>query len=275
VVANGAAEVRELVGPGYFSEFVVALDPAATAGDLVIEGGSVLVTAELSSGATIGARKARWRYRGYAVSNDSIVLHPNIYLRANETLRLIVQLRARNDVISSTLSVNASVSARVSMKPVPGAERDAHPYGRRIDGTGTRRLITGADPAAGSEVTVAAPTGVEWRVISASVELVTAAGGGSRLPRLQHRTDSDALIARYAQGASQGGSLTGRHTWGSVLAHGGDIGTFSQAISGIADIRMLGGYDLTASTVNLAGTDNYGAMTLEVEEWITAQEAAS
>jgi len=281
-VANGAAARTRIYGPGYLSEVVFALDPVATVGDQVVDGGSVLVRASLQEGTALTAQKARWRYRGYVVSGDSIVLHPNVYLRRGEQLTLVVQVRARDNLISTTLGVNLSVSARVSMRPVAGAERDAHPYGMFIPGSGTRRRIAVTDPAAGAEWTYTVDTGLMQYLAAVQFTFTASVAAATRHPRVsvddgsvssfaqskyvigtQTYVASDSFNHQLSKNMEQRSTATGaiRHDpWpeGVVLA-----GSTRQSATRIRSV-----------TSNLQGGDDYTQIYLDVEEWVLDLEAA-
>jgi len=282
VAANGPVASAGVHGPGYVSEIVFALDPVATVGDQVVDGGSVLVRASLQAGAGLLAQRARWRYRGYVVSGDSIVLHPNVYLRRGEQLTLVVQLRARNNLISATVGVAMSASVRVSMRPVAGAERDAHPYGMFVLGSGTRRRVTVTDPAAGAEWTYSVDTGLMQYIAAIQFTFTASAAAATRHPRVsvddgsvatfaqskyvigtQTYVASDSFNHQLSKNMEQRSTATGaiRHDpWpeGVVLA-----GSTRQSATRIRSV-----------TTNLQGGDDYTQIYLDVEEWVLDLEAA-
>jgi len=171
--------------------------------------------------------------------------------------------------------VNVSASVRVSMKPVPGAERDAHPYGHFALGSGTLRLFTGTNPAANVDPTITVPSGLRWRVFSAHAQLVADANAATRViellvtrgsTALQHSDSTATQVANTTRDYSARAGLIGAR-----YAVDDTIITIGMG----APLELIDGDIIEFDTANRQAGDNWGAMSALVEEWVLAQEAAS
>lgn len=130
---------------------------------------------------------------------------------------------------------------------------------------GTLKRITGADPAAGAEVSVTVPALTTWLVISARANLVTSAVVGTRIPWLV--ADDGALeFFHSVPAASPTASTTTRMCW--TTGSGDGIATGERVANHLPDLGLplLAGYRLRSVTQGLDPGDNWSALELLVAE---------
>lgn len=136
-----------------------------------------------------------------------------------------------------------------------------------LEGPGNHRAITGSDPAANTEISETVPAGARWRLRSMRFALVTDATAANREVVLTLDNGTLAAYARIPSGANQAASLTHGYTFalhtqkiapGVALAHALPL----------PDVILMPGSLIRTVTTNIQATDNYGAPTYIVEEWL-------
>ena len=127
------------------------------------------------------------------------------------------------------------------------------------------RVIRGADPAAGAEVSVTVPGGAIWIVQSLVVALVNDATAISRTVHLT-MDDGTTVFCRIGQADNQIAGQTNTYSW--VRDFGGRRGlVVGQTIqNGFPQLPLLSGMRIRTATVNLQAGDNFGAPVLYVQE---------
>lgn len=137
--------------------------------------------------------------------------------------------------------------------------------GSSLEGQGAIRSITGADPAAGVEISETVPTGVRWRLLAVHFVLVTDATVANRVPSVV-LDDGAVNFSRTDSGAVQAASLSIPY---SAFPGAG----FSTAVGSSRHIPipnptiLLGGFRIRTLTNAIVAGDNYGAPQLLVEEF--------
>jgi hypothetical protein len=145
------------------------------------------------------------------------------------------------------------------------------PAGRQEDcysGRGNLRSITGADPAAGAEVSETVIANVTWRLISVHTRLVSSATVATRMVTLVIDDGVEPLI-RIPGPVSQVANESWRYTWAALGQVASD--TPSGVVMSLLppDLYLTSGYRIRTVTSSLQAGDNFDAPQLLVEEWLT------
>jgi len=128
-------------------------------------------------------------------------------------------------------------------------------------------LVTGADPAAGSEISETVPTNARWRLLAMTFSLTTDATAVTR--RVMLAFDDGSTIYAYEKAfEAQGANLTRAYSFVAGLNH--------EAVTGIGKIHghlpknliLPQGYRIRTTTSNLQAGDNLTAPAMLVEEWL-------
>lgn len=136
-----------------------------------------------------------------------------------------------------------------------------------LDGDGALRIITGATPGAGAELSETVPTGARWELISLRFQLVTSAAPGNRNPDLifDDGTNGYFLIESGSNFAASG-------TFQFCYAQGFG-GQAQGAVNRIplplpVNGRLGAGHRIRTSTIGILAGDQYSILFYEVREWI-------
>ncbi len=120
----------------------------------------------------------------------------------------------------------------------------------------------GSVPSAGAEAVLTVPSGEVWYVVSAYVSLVTASTAGNRSRALDVLTPSAAIAAEeVGNGQAQTASTTLVTTWTAGVGGMAVAGTGTVTAPLPSDLILGAGWQLKTRTVNLAGGDQYSALT--------------
>jgi len=136
-----------------------------------------------------------------------------------------------------------------------------------VSGRGLPRVITGTDPAAGSEISETVPTNVAWRLIGFRFTLVTDATVANRNVRVII-DDGTTECVRIPPNFNHAASITANYFAGVGL---GVIGWMTGAVGVMplpVDLILFQGWRIRTNTLNLQAGDNFRAPVLYVEEWI-------
>jgi len=128
------------------------------------------------------------------------------------------------------------------------------------------RVVTGDDPAAGAEVSVAVPGGALWEVYSIRVQFTTDATVLSRNVRLTY----DDGMTEFYRTALPADIPAGQNFPLSFADYGAwaNFGNISLGVFiPLASMPLLPGYRIRTNTANLQAGDNYGAPVLFVAEY--------
>ena len=133
--------------------------------------------------------------------------------------------------------------------------------------TGNIRVITGTDPAAGSEISESVPTSARWRLLGMRIVLVADGTAVARDVRLNFSLDSIVFFT-IGCNSTQALGTTRTYSIGHQLGFEQANFTIDRIAFGIPSIFLPGGGIVATATDNLQAGDNYGAPEFLVEEWL-------
>jgi len=139
---------------------------------------------------------------------------------------------------------------------------------RSIGHIGELVTITGADPAAGAEISVTVPDNFYWKIMSVRLTLVTDATAANRRVHLVINNGTIDMID-ILTGTNQTASLTRNHNIYADLTFGSTSEDDDYQASFPANFYLPPGFILKTQTTNLAAGDNYGAPLIYVERFLT------
>lgn len=168
-----------------------------------------------------------------------------------------------------SLRVDGVVQALLLAGYITDTGAPAYPNGK-IEGAqkshGLIRLVTGTDPAAGSEISETVPTGARWRVIAIRATLVADATVASRQVQFIF-DDGTTDFFHFTSGTGQTASQTVKYD-GAKLSNAQSTGQLEVSMSIPPDLILTGGMRFKTTTANLQAGDNWGAPVILVEEYI-------
>lgn len=130
------------------------------------------------------------------------------------------------------------------------------------------KVITGADPAAGVEISETVPAGKSWRLMSCQAVLVASATAASRMPALVFDNGTTEFIRSGFQGGAQVANETQRYAWARGYAHHRtDLGDPDLAMSPLPDIVLGPGFRVRTVTLAIQAGDDWGAPVFYVAEY--------
>lgn len=145
------------------------------------------------------------------------------------------------------------------------------PFGHNegpTEGSGRIRSITGTDPAAGVEISETVPTGAVWRVLAATVLLVTDATVANRAV-VWTIDDGTTNLYKLWPGVSQTASQSIRHVISRQGAYrGSDNNSYFHTPA--FEMWLPSGYRIRTETNSLQAGDNFAAPLLLIKEWLTS-----
>lgn len=138
---------------------------------------------------------------------------------------------------------------------------------RSLDGHGALRVITGATPGAGAEISETVPTGARWELLAFAALFTTGVAVAARVPALV--LDDGATAYQQVQAPTSipastvelfGWSQAGVNTAAGVLsAQNASIGV---------GIRLLAAHRIRTVTGLIQAADQYSAIRYLVREWL-------
>lgn len=134
------------------------------------------------------------------------------------------------------------------------------------DGKGRIQSRTGADPAAGAELSEAVPANTIWRVTSMRGILVTATGGGSRRVSIVLDDGATSFYQQYSAGL-QAASLTHFYDFATTGSDRTNLVQGTHIIPLPINLMLRAGFRLRTFTTLIQAGDNWGAPQLSVEAW--------
>lgn len=168
-----------------------------------------------------------------------------------------------------SLRVEGVVMATLFADYVTDTVAPAYPNGRvssSIEGPGLIRSITGTDPAAGVEISESVPTGALWQLLGLSFTFIADATVASRET---HTVIDDGTTILYQSGPSALVAASGASRFSlSGLQAFSSSSSLRALPFNSPNFKLLAGYRIRTSTVNLQAGDNYATPQLLVEEWI-------
>ena len=128
------------------------------------------------------------------------------------------------------------------------------------------RSVQGATPAAGQELSITVPSGVVWKIKSIFFQLVTNSTVATRITVLQITDGTNIVFRSMISGAGQAASLTGNYTWapGQLVPGTANVASYQAAIP--QDLVLLPGFVISTATISLQTGDQYGTLSLLVEQ---------
>lgn len=141
------------------------------------------------------------------------------------------------------------------------------PIANSVDGAGAIRKITGANPAAGAEISETVPTGARWQLLQFKLLLTTSGVAGNRQPTL---TIDDGTNFYFTSGMHTVTAASVARTMYWMYG----MGVFAAAtangfIQGLGNGPMLpAGHRITTSTAAIDVGDQYSAIHYVVREWL-------
>jgi hypothetical protein len=131
------------------------------------------------------------------------------------------------------------------------------------------KRVPGADPAAGSEVTDAVPTGKAWWLLSVTVALVQ---GLTQTPQPALVIDDGAtsIFEAYGSSAAQAASTTVRYCWAPDVQLTGLIGTTPNIRANSLlpqNLILPAGYRIRTATAGIGANTDYGIPSYYVIEF--------
>ena len=134
-------------------------------------------------------------------------------------------------------------------------------------GRGVIRIVTGADPAAGQEISETVPSGKIWKLRSIVFVLATSSTAATRRVILDF-DDGTNVFSTTVPNATQAASLTYYYKFALGLPlESSQVSTGSVVQAALPDILLLPGYRFKTTTVNKQSGDDYSAVYYEVEEF--------
>ncbi len=130
---------------------------------------------------------------------------------------------------------------------------------------GDIRSITGADPAAGDEITITVPTRRRWRIHAIHITLITDATVADR-QIIFWIDDGASVLYRYTLTTIQTASLTNLYSFAPSSTP--EIATTTKIVVPIPMFVLPAGCRIQTLTTNIQAGDNYNAPQILVEEWI-------
>ena len=192
---------------------------------------------------------------------SAVIWPDNLTTRSGHTYTRLVLLRGVGTALSRGQLLLSNYVTSTAFLGWPGAQHRGSQ-----EGFGLIRGITGANPAAGAEVTESVPTNAVWHIMGIRLNLVTSVDAGSRIVVLvidDGTTNIHAIEANAAQTASQNREYT--------FAVGLDLKSPTGSIFHAplpAELRISEGYRFRTVTTGLFAADDWASPVYLVEEWL-------
>jgi hypothetical protein len=136
------------------------------------------------------------------------------------------------------------------------------------DGAGAVRVVSGTNPAAGSEISETVPTGARWLLTALAFTLVTDATVALRQPTLLYDGGSATDFFRSGSPGSQTASQTNSYQFAGGMPLATLVGTIA-VLAGLPDAHvLLPGHRFRTATANLQAGDDYATPIYVVREWL-------
>ena len=277
---RGASVARNLIAGRWFSRLSCSLRSTYQP----IFSGSVLVTPFVNAGTSLPGGTALpnvrhlWEQGGYVSTGRGLVLYPNVYVEKTEGAALSVAVWSREALTGAPFVVD--IDATFTDRPIPASDT-GHLLGDYRPGSGTMRVVAGADPAADTNSDDAIPVGLRWRVLGIRQSFTTAAGGSTRGMAYARRASAGGAIQwlTHPIGHTLAGGITDQFYNAQAITAGSSSGLAAAAgpIAPLGEgVWLANGQSIGTAIVNLASTagDNLGVPSYSVEEWVVPEEAA-
>lgn len=134
-------------------------------------------------------------------------------------------------------------------------------------GGGAIKIITGSNPAAGSEISVTVPNGRLWKILSLRAQLVAAAVAVSRRPHLVINDGTNDIVDAFGT-IDQTTGQTRNYTFAEFGALPDETDDNDILVPIPSSILLPESFVIKTQTTNLDAGDNWGAPILLVEEYL-------
>ena len=134
------------------------------------------------------------------------------------------------------------------------------------EGPGLKRIVVGTNPAAGAEITEAAPTNAVWKLLALWIQLICDATVINRNVIVIIDDATNTLLA-LAPDLAQTASQSIEYNMAPHLADR-DTAIISRLTTPLPIIDLPQAYRFRTGTAFIQAGDNYAAPIFEVEEWI-------
>ena len=141
------------------------------------------------------------------------------------------------------------------------------PIRSSIEGPGRIFSHTGADPAAGAEISETVPTNALWSVLLCRYVLVVDATVASRQSTLRY-TDGTNVLVRTRTLSAQTASQTRTHNYFQTWGDNTSSASATEYQAALPNNKLPAGFTIETETENIVAGDNYGAPQFLIEEWI-------
>jgi hypothetical protein len=136
-----------------------------------------------------------------------------------------------------------------------------------IQGGGYPRVVTGTQPAAGTDISETVPTGARWMLKSVQARLINGNVAGTRQPNLIMRSGGNS-VALVANPGSSAINQVADYYWAAGLGFATAV-VNSVNVAGISPaVPLLAGANFGTATTGLNALDAWLAPVYTVEEWL-------
>lgn len=135
-------------------------------------------------------------------------------------------------------------------------------------GRGAIRSLTPANPPAGVDFTVLVPVGVQWILRSAAMQFAASAVVGNRTPALAIADPANVTVASVPDPTLIVATTVETLTWAPGVNSASPATLHSMGF--VAECRLLPGWRIKTSTLNIDGADRYSNIAFMIEEFISA-----
>lgn len=138
---------------------------------------------------------------------------------------------------------------------------------RSLDGQGAVRVITGATPGAGAEISETVPTGARWELLSFATVLTDGAAVANRIPTLV-LDDGTTAYGIFPSPSSIPASTAETFVWAQGAAQPINAVVAAQIAPIGVNNRLSAGHRIRTLTGLLQAADQYSAIRYLVREWL-------
>lgn len=134
---------------------------------------------------------------------------------------------------------------------------------KSIDGRALASVFVQGNPAAGAEISITVPLGVQWLLRSIRYVLTTAVAVSNRFSTLQLADGAGHVFAQISGGGAQAASLVFDYTFANGLPVSSNNNVNTNGLP--TEARLPGGFVISTLTSGIQAADQYSAIVLELE----------
>lgn len=160
--------------------------------------------------------------------------------------------------------------ATLAAGPITAIQRVSFPgssVANSLEGAGAIRVITGATPAVGADISETVPTGARWELIALTAQLTASAAAANRIPVFLFDDGATVFFRFGALVAQTANQVFRRHFIQGGLSIANDAANNAQLALPIG-VRLLSGYRMRTTTTAIDAGDQWTAPIFMVREWI-------